>query len=266
MSLKNPVLGQYVPGNSCLHRMDPRAKLIFVFIYMFLVFLANNGWTYGLLSVMTLSALLLSQVPVRLIAKGLKPILILILFTSLLHLFFTQGGEVLLQWGPLVVYENGLIQAGWISLRFLLLVLTGTLLTLTTSPMDLTDGMERLLSPFVRVGVPAHDLALMMSIALRFIPTLWDETEKIIKAQQARGADFESGGLIRRAKSYIPVLIPLFVSAFRRADDLALAMEARAYRGGEGRSRLRKLEFTRVDVFALILLVVLLSALLYFRS
>ncbi|OYD06507.1 energy-coupling factor transporter transmembrane component T family protein [Paludifilum halophilum] len=266
MSFSSPILGQYVPGRSPVHRMDPRAKLLFVFVYMFLVFLANNSWTYGLLAGVTGMGLILSRVPLRIILRGLKPILILIAVTAFLHLWMTRGGDIWFQWGPIAVYEQGVVQAVWISCRFLLLVLTGTLLTLTTTPIDLTEGMERMLAPFTRFGVPAHELALMMSIALRFIPTLWEETEKIIKAQKARGADFESGSLIRRVKSYIPVLIPLFISAFRRADDLALAMEARGYRGGEGRTRLRKLKFKSLDVGALALLVALFAALWWLRS
>ncbi|SDW91592.1 energy-coupling factor transport system permease protein [Marininema mesophilum] len=265
-ALSTPVLGQYVPGDSILHRLDPRTKILFIFTYMLIVFLANNGLTYGLLILVTGIGVFLSGVPLRLILRGLKPVFILILFTAGLHVLFTKGGEVLLSLGPLTIEEKGLAQAGWISLRFLLLVVTGMLLTLTTSSIDLTDGMERLLSPFRRIGVPAHELALMMSISLRFIPTLWEETDKIIKAQKARGADFESGSIIRRLKSYIPVLIPLFVSAFRRAEELALAMEARGYRGGEGRTRLRKLSFTWHDGMAFILLLLIILGLLWLRN
>ncbi|MFC4075381.1 energy-coupling factor transporter transmembrane component T family protein [Salinithrix halophila] len=261
-----PVLGQYVPGRSLLHRMDPRAKLIFVFVYMLIVFLANNGWSYGLLGAVTGTALLISDVPLRMLFRGLKPILYLIAMTGLLHLLLTKGGKTWFSFGLVTIEEAGVAQAGWISLRFLLLVVMGTLLTLTTSPIDLTDGLERLLMPFKRIGVPAHELALMMSIALRFVPTLWEETEKIIKAQEARGADFESGSLFRRAKSYIPVLIPLFVSAFRRAEELAMAMEARGYRGGKGRTRLRKLAYTRRDAAAFAVLILLITGLLLLRN
>lgn len=264
--LQNPILGQYVPGNSPLHRLDPRSKLIFVFFFMMVVFLANNASGYGLLAAVTALAVTLSGVPVAMILRGLRPLLYLILLTAILHLWLTRGGEVLLEWGPIVIYEQGALQAGWISLRFLVLILMGTLLTLTTSPIALTDGMEHLLSPLTRFGVPAHELALTMSIALRFIPTLWEETDKIIKAQRARGADFESGGLFRRAKSYLPVLIPLFISSFRRAEDLALAMEARGYRGGKGRTRLRELRWGRADTLSLAVLALLTGALLWLRN
>ncbi|SFS84244.1 energy-coupling factor transporter transmembrane component T family protein [Marininema halotolerans] len=264
--LSAPVLGQYVPGDSILHRLDPRTKIVVIFVYMLIVFLANNGITYGLLIVTTSVGVFLSGVPILMILRGLKPVFILIAFTACLHLFFTKGGEVLFSMGPITIEEKGVMQAGWISLRFMLLVVTGMLLTLTTSSIDLTDGMERLLTPLRRVGVPAHELALMMSISLRFIPTLWEETNKIMKAQQARGADFESGSIFKRLKSFIPVLIPLFVSAFRRAEELALAMEARGYRGGQGRTRLRKLTFTGNDSIAFILLFLLVIGLIGLRS
>lgn len=264
--LQNPILGQYVPGNSPLHRLDPRTKLLFAFFFMMVVFLANNAPSYGLLAAVTGLAVVLSGVPVTMIFQGLKPILYLIVLTAVLHLWLTRGGDVLLEWGPIVIYEKGALQAGWISLRFLVLVLMGTLLTLTTSPIALTDGLEHLLSPLARFGVPAHELALMMSIALRFIPTLWEETDKIIKAQRARGADFESGGLYRRAKSYLPVLIPLFISSFRRAEDLALAMEARGYRGGKGRTRIRELRWGIADMVPLAVLLLLTAGLLWLRD
>ncbi|PTX58212.1 energy-coupling factor transport system permease protein [Melghirimyces profundicolus] len=264
--LANPILGQYVPGTSVLHRLDPRSKLVFVFLFMMAVFLANNVLSYMLLVLVTATAVFLSEIPLPLIFRGLKPVLYLIGLTAFLHLWMTRGGDVLWQWGPVSIHENGIVQAGWTSLRFFILVLMGTMLTLTTSPIELTDGLERLLSPLTRLGVPAHELALMMSIALRFIPTLWEETEKIMKAQRARGADFESGGLYRRAKSYIPVLIPLFISAFRRAEELALAMEARGYRGGEGRTRIRELRYRMADGILLAVLLLLVGCLLWLRN
>ncbi|PTM54653.1 energy-coupling factor transporter transmembrane component T family protein [Desmospora activa] len=265
-ALSNPILGQYVPGDSSLHRMDPRAKLIYVFLFMIVVFLANNGLTYGLLVVVTLTGLLLSGVPLLMVWRGLKPILFLIAFTAGLHLWMTRGGEVWVDWGWFTIYEEGVIQAVMIALRFLLLVVTGTLLTLTTSPIDLTDGLEKLLSPLTRVGVPAHELALMMSIALRFIPTLWEETDKIIKAQKARGASFESGGVWKRAKGFIAILIPLFISSFRRAEELAWAMEARGYQGGVGRTKLRELRYTRLDFLLWGVLTVVILALVGLRN
>lgn len=265
-SLTHPVLGQYIPGDSPLHRMDPRSKLVFIFIFMMIVFLANNAASYGLLLGMTVLGVQLSGISLSIIIRGLKPILYLIALTAVLHLWLTRGGNVLLQWGPITIYEEGVIQAIWISLRFLILVLMGTLLTLTTSPIDLTDGLERLLSPLSRFQVPVHEYALMMSISLRFIPTLWEEMDKIMKAQRARGADFTRGGLLKRARSYIPVLIPLFISSFRRAEELALAMEARGYRGGEGRTRIRTLQYRKLDAFLLIVLGCLVVALLWLRS
>lgn len=265
-ALSNPILGQYVPGDSPLHRMDPRAKLIYVFLFMMVVFLANNFWSYGLLVAVTMTGLLLSGVPLSLVWRGLRPILFLIAFTSGLHLWLTRGGDVWVEWGWFTIYEEGVMQAVMIATRFLLLVVTGTLLTLTTSPIDLTDGLEQLLSPLTRIGVPAHELALMMSIALRFIPTLWEETDKIMKAQKARGASFESGSLWKRAKGFIAILIPLFVSSFRRAEELAWAMEARGYRGGAGRTKLRELRYTRLDFMLWGVLAAVLAALVGLRD
>lgn len=247
--LQNIAIGQYVPGQSFLHRTDPRSKLLFIVLFATLVFLANNVVTYAVLVGFTIFAILLSQLSLSYILKSLKPVWILIVFTVVLQIFLTKGGAVYYQWGSFTIEEEGVRQAVFISLRLGLLVLISSLLTLTTSPIDLTEGLERLLGPFGRLGVPVHDIALMMSIALRFIPTLMEETDKIIKAQTARGADFTSGNLARRAKNMIPIAIPLFISAFRRAEDLALAMEARGYRGGAGRTRLHKLSFTWRDLF-----------------
>ncbi|MGN7471733.1 energy-coupling factor transporter transmembrane component T family protein [Brevibacillus sp. SAFN-007a] len=246
--LQNIAIGQYVPGHSFLHRADPRSKLLFIILFATLVFLANNALTYGVLVGFTLYAGLLSRLSLGYLLKSLKPVWILIVFTIVLHIFLTKGGAVYFQWGWFTVEERGVQQAIFISLRLGLLVVISSLLTLTTSPIDLTEGLERLLGPFARFGVPVHDIALMMSIAIRFIPTLMEETDKIIKAQTARGANFTSGSLVKRAQSLIPIAIPLFVSAFRRAEDLALAMEARGYRGGVGRTRLHKLAFTWRDV------------------
>ncbi|MGZ0051186.1 energy-coupling factor transporter transmembrane component T family protein [Brevibacillus gelatini] len=245
--LQNIAIGQYVPGHSFLHRADPRSKLLFIILFATLVFLANNTVTYAVLVAFTLYAGLLSRLSLGYILKSLKPVWILIVFTIILHIFLTKGGAVYFQWGWFTVEERGIQQAIFISLRLGLLVVISSLLTLTTSPIDLTEGLERLLGPFGRIGVPVHEIALMMSIAIRFIPTLMEETDKIIKAQTARGANFTSGSLVKRAQSLIPIAIPLFVSAFRRAEDLALAMEARGYRGGVGRTRLHKLAFSWRD-------------------
>jgi energy-coupling factor transport system permease protein len=245
--LQNVAIGQYVPGQSFVHRVDPRSKLLFVILFATLVFLANNPVSYAILIGFTMCSLWLSRISVTYILKSLQPVWLLILFTVVLHLFVTKGGAVYVNWGWLTIEEEGIRQAVYMSIRLALLVMISSLLTLTTSPIDLTEGMERLLGPARKIGVPVHEIALMLSIALRFIPTLLEETDKIMKAQMARGADFHSGNLIRRAKNWIPIVIPLFIGAFRRAEELALAMEARGYRGGTGRTRLRKLTFTWRD-------------------
>lgn len=259
------IVGMYFPGNSFVHQLDPRAKLGFVFIFMFMVFFADYLTACAILLAFVLIAIHVAKIPYRLFFTVLKPIIFIILLSSLLHLWMTKGGEVIAALPGMTIYEEGVRQAGVISSRLLLLVAVASLLTFTTSPIDLTDGMERLLSPLKRIGVPAHELALMMSIALRFIPTLWEETEKIRKAQMARGIDFEGGHMIRRMKNYLPILIPLFISAFRRAEDLALAMEARCYRGSEGRTKWRQLHFTRKDLWLLLILILLGAVLWIFR-
>lgn len=260
------VIGQYIPGDSPLHRFDPRAKLLFVFAYMIIVFLANNEWSYGLLLLFTVVGVYYSQIPLKILYRAVKPIIFLIIFTAILHLSMTKGGDILIQFFFITIYEEGLRQAIFISTRFFLLVVMASLLTFTTSPIDLTDGLERLLQPFTKLGLPAHEFALMMSIALRFIPTIWAETEKIMKAQMARGVDFDRGSVFKRIKSYIPVLIPLFISAFRRAEDLALAMEARGYRGGTGRTKLRILEYQKRDLILPLIFLILLSSLWWLRK
>ncbi|GAB7387265.1 energy-coupling factor transporter transmembrane protein EcfT [Bacillaceae bacterium] len=264
--LSNIPLGQYVPGTSFVHRLDPRAKIMFVFVYIFIIFLANNPASYALLLAFSLLAIAASRVPLRFVLRGLKPVWLLLVFTVILHLWTTTGGDVVWQWGMITIYEKGLEQAVYMSLRLLFLLLITSLLTLTTSPLDLTDGLERLFKPLEKVGFPAHELALMMSIALRFIPTLLEETEKIMKAQMARGADFESGHLGKRIKNLLPLLVPLFVSAFRRAEELALAMEARCYRGGKHRTRLKQLKYTRRDGLLALLSLLLAAALSWLRA
>ncbi|HHY74342.1 MAG TPA: energy-coupling factor transporter transmembrane protein EcfT [Bacillus bacterium] len=264
--MKNVIIGQYIPGNSFIYRMDPRAKIMTIFLFVIIVFLANNFATYSLLVLFTIGAVFFSKVPVNYILKGLKPILWIVLFTLILHLFMTKGGNVVLDFGWLTIYEGGIKQGIFISLRFILLIMVTSLLTLTTTPIEITDGMESLLSPFKRFGVPAHELALMMSISLRFIPTLMEETEKIIKAQSARGVDFTTGAIKERVKAIVPLLVPLFISAFRRAEDLALAMEARGYRGGEGRTKLRELVWKGADNLAFAILAVLMVLLFILRS
>lgn len=246
--LKDITLGQFFPGDSAVHRLDPRTKILMVLAYIVLVFCVHNFWGYGLLTLFVCGCILLSGISPKFVIKGLKPIFIFILITGIFNLFFTSG-RVLWQWGFLKITEEGIYFAVFMVLRLVFLILGTSLLTLTTSPIALTDGIEQLLSPFKKIGFPAHELAMMMTIALRFIPTLMEETDKIIKAQSARGADFESGSLLRRAKAMIPILIPLFISAFRRADELATAMECRCYHGGEGRTRLHELRMHRVDAW-----------------
>lgn len=258
--------GRYLPADSVVHRMDPRAKLLFIFGFVIVVFLANNVLTYSLLGVFTFFVIALSRVKIGFLLSSLKPVVILILFTFFLHAFFTREGDVLLEIGFLTVYKGGVIEGIFIAIRFLLLILVTSLLTLTTPPISVTDGIEALFGPLKKWKVPVHELALMMSISLRFIPTLLDETDKIAKAQMARGADFTSGSVMERVKAVIPLLIPLFVSAFKRAEELATAMEARGYRGGEGRSKYRLLVWHGRDTAALVLLVLLSAALLWGRN
>ncbi|MCM3676186.1 MULTISPECIES: energy-coupling factor transporter transmembrane protein EcfT [Peribacillus] len=264
--LDKMIIGRYVPANSLMHKMDPRAKLLLVFLFVCVVFLANNVVSYGLLAVFTILLISLSKIPLRYIYNGLKPIFFLIVFTFLLHILFTKEGELLFEYGWFEIYEGGLIQGLFISVRFTLLILVTSLLTLTTSPISITDGMEELLGPLKKWKMPVHELALMMSIALRFIPTLMEETEKIMKAQTARGVDFSSGPIKDRVKSIVPLLVPLFVSSFKRAEELATAMESRGYRGGEGRTKYRKLDWKTSDSLLMVSLGVLTVMLFLLRS
>ncbi len=257
--LKDITLGQYFPGTSFIHKLDPRTKILCIIVYITIIFCIKSYIGYGVLALFTALCIISSKLPVKYVLKGLKPIMVFVVITALFNLFFT-GGEVAWSWGFLKITYEGMNLAAFMVLRLFFLVLGTSLLTLTTSPIALTDGIERLLSPFKKIGVPAHELAMMMSIALRFVPTLLEETEKIIKAQTARGADFETGNIIRRAKAMIPILIPLFISAFRRADELAVAMECRCYRGGENRTRLRALKMSRTDLFGWIVIIIFSSA------
>lgn len=248
--LKNITIGQYIPGESMIHVLDPRIKIILTVFFITITFLINNFWGYILIALFTLFIIIIAKIPLKYILRGLKPLFWIIIFTFVLNLFMTKG-EPIFKFYFLVITSEGLRLSIFMSLRIIFLVLTTSLLTLTTSPIILTDGIEKLLKPFKKIGVPAHEFAMMMTIALRFIPTLLEETEKIIKAQMARGADFESGNIFNRAKSMIPILVPLFVSAFRRADDLAMAMEARCYRGGDNRSRMKQLHLHLKDYIIL---------------
>lgn len=236
---KGITIGQYYPGDSFFHRLEPRIKIGLITVYVVFLFLFATAWGYLVMTLLTLAVILLARLPLKLMLRGLRPLYFIIAFTLVLHIFFTKGGDVLLQWGKLTIESQGLFTGLLMTWRLILLVTTTSLLTLTTTPIALTDAIEGILRPLTPIGVPAHELAMMMTIALRFIPTLLEEAEKIMKAQMARGADFESGNLVQRAKALIPLLVPLFISSFRRADDLALAMEARCYRGGKGRTRMK---------------------------
>lgn len=264
--MEKMIFGRYIPGDSFVHHLDPRSKLVFVFAFIIVVFIANNTVTYALLLAFTLFIILVSQIRLYFLINGLKPILILLVFTFLIHIFFTREGDLLFELGFFKVYEEGLRQGFYISIRFIVLVFITSILTLTTSPISITDGIEVLLNPLKKIKVPVHELALMMSIALRFIPTLMDETDKIMKAQMARGSDLSAGSLKDRIKAVVPLLVPLFVSAFKRAEDLAIAMEVRGYRGGEGRTRYRKLKWDWRDTLSMLMLVVLTAILIYLRT
>ncbi|MCS7172799.1 MAG: energy-coupling factor transporter transmembrane protein EcfT [Armatimonadetes bacterium] len=250
--LRSLSIGQYIPRDSPVHRLDPRTKLLATTVFMVALFLVRGFWGFAVFAAFLGATLALAQIPIGFALRSLRPVLLLLLLALVLQLFFgtPEGGTVLVRLGPLVATREGLVQGLFVTARLVLLIVGTSLLTYTTSPVAIADGLERLLNPFRRVGVPAHELAMMMTIALRFIPTLVEETEKIIKAQTSRGADFESGGPLRRARALLPVLIPLFVSAFRRAEELALAMEARCYRGGEGRTRMKQLRYTSRDAVA----------------
>ncbi|WP_127836553.1 energy-coupling factor transporter transmembrane component T family protein [Clostridium prolinivorans] len=249
--IKDITLGQYIPGESFVHKLDPRIKIIISIIFISSLFIINNFKGYIFVVAFIATTIIISKVPFKFIYKGLKPIFILLIFTAFINIFMTTGeGTPLIHWKFIKIYKEGLILAAFMIIRLTFLIIGTSLLTLTTSPIELTDGIEKLLNPFRKIGIPSHELAMMMTIALRFIPTLMDETDKIMKAQMARGADFESGNLFARAKNLIPLLVPLFISSFRRADELAMAMEARCYRGGEGRTRMKVLKLENRDYIA----------------
>ena len=250
------ILGRYLQGDSWIHKLDPRTKLIGTFVFVLVIFLANNWVTYDLLIGYTLIALLLSKIPLGFFWKGIKPLIWVILFTVALQILFTSGGDVYFQWGFIQVTSEGIINAVFIFLRFVLIISFSTLLTLTTAPLQLTDAIEAVMKPLAVVKFPVHEVALMLSIALRFVPTLMDEAQKIMNAQRARGVDFGEGNLFEQMKAIIPILIPLFVSSLNRAEDLATAMEARGYQGGDGRSKYRVLNYEMRDAIAGLSLVV----------
>ena len=248
--LKDITLGQYFPGNSLAHRLDPRTKLILTVLYIVILFCAKGFVSYGVVALLLLTGVKVSGVAPRALVRGLKPILFIICFTAVLNLFYTPG-EALASFWIFTITKEGLVTAFFMVLRITMLIMGTFLLTYTTSPIALTDGLETLLGPLKRLKVPVHELSMIMSIALRFIPTLIEETDKIMSAQKARGADFESGNLLQRARALVPILVPLFISAFRRADELAVAMECRGYHGGEGRTKLHVLRYQLRDYLVL---------------
>lgn len=263
--LNDITLGQYFPGKSLVHRLDPRTKILGVITYISTIFLAEDYFAYAILIAFAAITVGISRIPVGMVIRSIKPLWIIVLLTLAIHVFSTPGG-VVFNLGPLVATHEGIRMGVLMSLRLVLLIAVSSLLTFTTSPIALTDGIERLLNPLRRIGVPAHELAMMMTIALRFIPTLLEEADRIMKAQMARGADFASGSIIKRAKNMVPLLVPLFISAFRRADELAVAMEARCYRGGENRTRMKELKIGKIDIGAAVTLGLLIVVLVAVRT
>lgn len=264
--LKDITLGQYFPGKSPIHRLDPRTKLIILVIYIVALFLAVNWISYGLMLVFLAVCIAVSSVPLKSFVRGLKPLMFVLAFTVVLNLFFTTGeGTPLVDFWVITIYSEGITRAVFMLLRILMLIAGTFLLTYTTSPISLTDGLESLLKPLRVIHIPVHELSMMMCIALRFIPTLIEETDKIMSAQKARGADFENGNLLQKVKALVPILVPLFVSAFRRADELATAMECRCYQGGSGRTKMKLLRYKALDLAAYGISAVLMAAICVLR-
>jgi len=260
--LKDVTLGQYFPGDTLIHRLDPRTKILFVTVYIIALFVAKTWVSYGSLLLILLISIAISKIPLASMLRGLKPLTIIIIFTAVINIFYNGEGRQLFSFWIFTATDAGLIKAGYMLLRITMLILSTFLVTYTTTPMALTDGLELLLNPLKKLKVPVHEFSMMMSIALRFIPTLIEEADKIMNAQKARGADFETGKLTDRAKALLPLLIPLFVSSFRRADELATAMEARCYHGGEGRTRMKKLRLAAADGIVMSFSVFLLAAII----
>ena len=259
--IRDITLGQYFPGESVIHRLDPRVKIIATLLFIVELFIVDNFIGFAVAAVYLGAVIAVSKVPLSFIVRGLKPIIVILLFTFALNIFMVDG-QIIWQWKFLHITVEGVRLAVFMAIRIILLLIGSSMLTLCTRPLSLTDGIERLLSPFKKIGLPAHEIAMMMTIALRFIPTLLEETDKIMKAQQARGADFESGGLIQKAKALIPILVPLFVSAFRIAMDLAMAMESRCYRGGEHRTRMHEMKLYGKDWAAITFMVLFLAVII----
>lgn len=264
--LKDITLGQFFPGNSVIHRMDPRTKLIFLIVYIVALFIASNWISYACVLLFLATVIVLSRIPLKSIVRGMKPLVLILVFTGVLNIFFTSTGTVLVKFWIITITVDGVVRAVFMMARILMLI-TGTfLLTYTTSPIALTDGLESLLGPLKKLRLPVHELSMMMCIALRFIPTLIEETDKIMCAQKARGADFENGNLLKRVKALVPILVPLFISAFRRADELATAMECRCYQGGEGRTKMKLLRYHRCDLYAFLIAGLLLGGIITLHS
>ena len=264
--LKDITLGQYFPGNSVIHRLDPRTKLLLLIAYIVALFSASGWVGYGICFAFLAVCIAISRIRLKAFVRGMKPLLFILIFTAVLNIFFTQGETVLVSFWRVTITLEGVLRAGMMLLRILLLITCTFLLTYTTSPMSLTDGLESLLSPLKVIKVPVHELSMMMCIALRFVPTLIEETDKIMSAQKARGADFETGKLTDRVKALVPILVPLFVSAFRRADELATAMECRCYHGGEGRTKMKLLRYRLWDYEAFGTGILLLAAIIVLRQ
>lgn len=260
--LKDITLGQYFPGDTVVHRLDPRTKLLVTLLYIMALFMVKNIVGYLPVIFFTLAVIFTAKISLKMVLKGIKPIIFIIVFTAVLNVFYTQGSVLWEFWVFKITYE-GLIMATFMALRLVFLVVGTSLLTYTTSPIMLTDAIENLLNPLKKYKVPVHEMSMMMTIALRFIPTLIEETDKIISAQKARGADFETGSMIQRAKALIPILVPLFISAFRRADELAIAMECRCYQGGEGRTRLKQLKYQQIDAMAFLFVFCAIALMIY---
>ncbi len=263
--LKDITLGQYFPGDTIVHQLDPRTKLILTVLYIVLLFIAKSYVSYGLVFLFLVVAIILSRIRLKAILSGLKPLVVLILITAILNLFYTRGEHLLVHFWRISIYWEGVRTAVIMALRIMMLITGTLLLTYTTSPLKLTDGMEKLMNPLKKIHVPVHELSMMMSIALRFIPTLIEETDKIMSAQKARGAEFDTGNLVQKAKAMLPLLVPLFISAFRRADELATAMESRCYHGGEGRTKMKVLKMAGCDWIALACGAVLLALMILLR-
>lgn len=260
------IIGRYIPGQSILYKLDPRGKLLVCILFIFIIFLANNWLTYLIITLFTLIATFSTKLKAKVFWDGVKPLVGLVFFTSLLQLFFTSGGQTYWQWGIFTLSSYGITNAIYIFLRFTLIILISTVMTVTTMPMEIADALEWLMTPLKYLKVPVDKIALVMSIALRFVPTLFDQTVKIMNAQRSRGADFNDGGLIKRAKTIAPLLVPLFISSLEVAIDLSTAMEARGYRGAAGRSKYRILKWSKYDLLSLAYLVLLTVLLLMFRK